>query len=98
MVVRPRGEIDVSSVDILQKALSRAVTEGTSDIVIDATDLRFCDVGGMEVIDAASATLARDHRRLIIANPTHSVRRVMQLLNVDCLLAEQDGDRARSSR
>lgn len=93
-VVRPRGEIDMSSVDILQDALRRAVTEGNSDIVIDATELRFCDVRGMEVLDAASAKLANHHRRLVIANPSQSVRRVIRLLDVDRLLAEQDRDLA----
>lgn len=90
MVVRPRGEIDVSSVDILQKALSRAVTEGTSDIVIDATDLRFCDVRGMEVIDAARSVLSGRGRRLVISNPNHEVRRLIGLLGTHGLLAERE--------
>jgi|SRR3954451_19870462 anti-anti-sigma factor len=64
-VVRVRGELDLATVDLLAGVLHVAA-EGRSEVVLDLSGLRFCDVVGLTAIEHASRQLAARGCHLIL--------------------------------
>jgi anti-sigma B factor antagonist len=50
VVVALSGELDIASGDTLRKAVRTLVRQGRTTIVVDASDLRFCDSSGLEAL------------------------------------------------
>jgi anti-anti-sigma factor len=49
-VVSPAGELDHHSAGTLRESLGECVADGCCQIVIDCTDLEFCDSTGLNVL------------------------------------------------
>jgi anti-anti-sigma factor len=87
VVLTAAGEIDRDSQSVLGEAAEDALDRGADRIVIDLAEVSFCDSGGLSLF-------VRLHRqaagrggflRLAAAQPT--VRRVLEVTNLDRLLA-----------
>jgi anti-sigma B factor antagonist len=67
-VVRLHGELDVAEVDELGAALGELATAGDDAVVLDLTDLTFCDSAGLGVL----ITLARrlPGGRVVLRSPS----------------------------
>ncbi|GGO27453.1 hypothetical protein GCM10010116_55010 [Microbispora rosea subsp. aerata] len=50
VVVALRGELDIASGDTLRRAIRELVRQGRTKIVVDASDLGFCDSCGLEAL------------------------------------------------
>ncbi|MEJ8635425.1 MULTISPECIES: STAS domain-containing protein [Streptomyces] len=52
-VVKPAGELDHHTADLLRTPLEEALARGRSRLVIDCSELEFCDSTGLNVLLAA---------------------------------------------
>lgn len=73
--LRAQGEIDMANVHLLEKALATAV-RGTDDLCVDASDLTFIDVRGVNALfDAARAG------RVALLAPRSPLRGMLDVLD-----------------
>jgi len=87
VVVSVDGELDLGTAEQLQETLTTAIAEAAGPIVLDLTDLRFCDSAGLAVLVKAHNTLSDQGRRLVLARPTTAVSRVLELSGLDQVIA-----------
>lgn len=90
VVLELSGEVDAASVLELRYELAAAVDAPGARVVVDLTDVTFMDCAGVgELVRALRRTgWARGSIRL--ANPTSSVRRVLDLTHVGSVLPVHD--------
>jgi anti-sigma B factor antagonist len=86
------GEIDVSTVPVLESHLAPFESDGVGAIMLDLRDLVFTDSTGMHAFLAAKNRVTVTGRRLILVGATPVVRRVFDLTGNQGLL--DDGDAA----
>lgn len=87
-VVRPEGELDLSTTPILQQAICDAAGRSRR-IRLDLSDLTFTDAAGLTVLVRAKQKLGE---RLTIAHPVGTVRRVLALTLLDRALRVEGTD------
>ena len=75
IVVRLRGELDVSNVADLREAMRAILANPPSTVVVDAAGLEYVDCAGLSVLVSARQQLARQGRKLTIVDPQPLVRR-----------------------
>jgi anti-anti-sigma factor len=80
MLVRVRGELDMSTASLLANTLGAA----NSEIVIDLADLTFLDASGLSVLAQAGERAEEHGDRLAIVNA------MFQLTGLEHLLSESD--------
>lgn len=81
------GEADMATAGQLDDALAGLLRERPALIEIDLTDLRFLDSMGILVLLRRHAAAEEQGCRLVVGNPTSSVRRVLEITGVLALLA-----------
>ena len=79
-VLSLRGELDVSTIAIVQEAIA-GVNGGT--VVLDLTDLRFVDSAGIGCFARAHVALSEAGRALELRDPQPAIRRVIELTGLD---------------
>ncbi|MEV0268087.1 STAS domain-containing protein [Hamadaea sp. NPDC050747] len=85
------GELDVMTSPTLADAIVKAIADGATDIVLDATGLAFCDSTGLSAFAAAVEQLGSKGGRLVIAGAPRIVRRVLEVSGLDeALLVAED--------
>jgi anti-anti-sigma factor len=90
------GEIDMATADQLQVAIGEAVARAhTATVVIDLTDVTFCDSVGIGTLVRAHVEAARQGTVVRISNPQRQIRRVLEITGVLDLLSA-DGAQAAS--
>jgi anti-sigma B factor antagonist len=87
VVVRLRGEHDLSTVPELSAALTQAITLDDVDVVVDLTEVAFMGVATLRVILRARELLRAQSRCLVLRSPPSCVRRVLELCGDAALLA-----------
>lgn len=83
--VRVSGELDVHTAPILREAFGQAFEAGATSIEVDASDLRFCDSSGIQVLVLArEQALARGGRVTVtgVRDPLEKVLTVTGLLDL----------------
>ncbi len=82
-----RGEVDMATAPLLQRALALATESGRSLVVLDLTDLEFIDASGIGVIVRARRLLGeRGDLRLRSAAPL--IRRMLSIVELDELVEQ----------
>ena len=81
-VVELIGELDVASAAQARSTLEPLVSQAQT-LTIDATQLTFADVSGLDVLLAAAEDLQSRGGRVVVRHPTRIVRRVIDLLRLD---------------
>ena len=84
-VLRLEGELDYASVQELSDAVDHVLACNPSVIVVDAADLEFADVAGLRPLIDLAARLGPG--TVQIRRAPRQIRRVLQLLDLDDLLA-----------
>jgi len=79
-VVRFIGELDASNVGDVDALLEEELL-GEGDFTVDLSELTFVDSMGVGLLATASEKLA-DRGNLILLSPDHSVRRVLELVQL----------------
>ncbi len=83
-----RGELDLASSSILEDAVSRACTEGVTELVLDIGALTFIDSTGLRAILMSRTNCERAGCSFAVAPAPDDVRpQVRRLLQVTGLLA-----------
>ncbi|MEU9044749.1 MULTISPECIES: STAS domain-containing protein [unclassified Kitasatospora] len=85
-VVTVAGELDHDTADALRAALAAPPPHGVERIVIDFTDLRFCDSTGLNVLLRAHLDAQAAGLRLELAGPSPVVARLLAVTGADTVL------------
>jgi anti-sigma B factor antagonist len=80
--VRPIGEIDLYTAPVLRDALADTERRQVANVLVDMSDVQFLALIGVQVLRTAAEHSAAEHRRLVLAAPTHPVQRVLSLTDV----------------
>jgi anti-anti-sigma factor len=76
--VRLRGELDIASAGAARRALEQ-LDAGIQQIVLDLSDVTFCDAAGVGFLVAAQKQARTTGRDLVIRHPSRPVRRVLTI-------------------
>ena len=92
-VLHLTGELDTTGASVLARALD-PLTVGGAVIQLDLSDLTFMDSTGINALCNAAQRLG-DRGRIVLVDPTSSVRRLLEITGLDDIF---DIDDAPSSR
>jgi anti-anti-sigma factor len=84
------GEIDLATSHDLSEAIKQALTEAPKALVIDLSDVSFCDSSGLGVLAVSERECKLQGVQYRITGATGAVRRVFDITGLDELL--DDGD------
>ncbi|GHJ39856.1 STAS domain-containing protein [Streptomyces sp. TS71-3] len=99
-VLRLSGEMDLVTSPVLREQVHRAVADGRHSLVLDLSDVLFCDSSGVGVLVATRRLMRSCHGRLRVVLPAQGaedgshVNRVLAALGVRRLFevyADADG-------
>jgi anti-anti-sigma factor len=89
-VVRVAGEVDVATSALLAAAVARAMDvghEARTELVVDLAHVRFIDASGINVLLSATSRARSADRTLVLRSPSRAVRRMLDVLCLDGVLA-----------
>lgn len=78
-----RGELDLSSVDRVEKELAEVEAAAPETIVLDLSELSFLDSTGLRLIVTADQRARRAGRRLAIVRGPETVQRVFTITRLE---------------
>jgi anti-sigma B factor antagonist len=84
------GELDMSTVPILEEHLVQAEADGVAAIVIDMVELTFMESLGVHAFVAARKRADASGRQLLLVGAKPTVRRVFELTGTDSLLTSEN--------
>ncbi|MEV5747896.1 STAS domain-containing protein [Actinoallomurus sp. NPDC052308] len=85
-VVSLRGELDLAGADAFEELVLTVILSHGPDVVIDAAGLAFCDARGLGALVRCANEARRTGGRLTLARPSHRLRRLMRVVDLDRLL------------
>lgn len=97
VVVKVRGDLDVYSSPDLTGRCTVLVKEGKTDLAFDLAEVRFVDSSGVGALIRACQVLQRHGRRLMLLNPSKSVRKVIRSMSLDNLFEIRDSAELQSA-
>lgn len=77
------GELDMASAPRLSAALSRLQAAGQHNVVLDVSDLQFCDSSGLSVFVQAHRDLRSAGGRLVLRGPSERLRMLLSATRLD---------------
>jgi len=80
--VRPKGELDLASVDDLDARLRAECAAGRRRLVLDLSELRFMDSTGLRLMLTWDARARSDGIEFVVTTPPEHVERVIVLAGV----------------
>ena len=86
------GEVDLSSADILREALAEGLQSGATTVIVDAARLTYLDSSGIACLVVALKDAAAVGSRLVVRQPTATVRRVLEITELDRILLDGGSD------
>src|SRR5947209_13559535 len=84
-IIGPRGEIDVSNVEVLDRVLEEMLREQPGYLLIDLDGLDYLDSAGISSLLRAGQAMARSGGRLSLVGGNPFVQRLLQMTGVDRL-------------
>jgi anti-anti-sigma factor len=82
-VITLTGETDLVSVAGLSALLSGQLADGTRELTINASGLRFADTASIRALVLAARTLNERGGRLVLLHPQQPVAKMLELLGAD---------------
>jgi anti-anti-sigma factor len=73
------GEVDIGTVDGLERVLERAILDSVGAFVIDISDVAFLDSSGIQALLRARGVLGREDRALALICPPGAPRRALEV-------------------
>lgn len=89
MVIVLAGEADLTSAEQLEALVAGQLAEGTRQVTIDVSGLRFADTASIRTLVLAARTLTERGGRLVLLDPQKAVARVLALLGADQMVTIQ---------
>jgi anti-anti-sigma factor len=81
-VIAPRGEVDRSSLPVLQRTLDQIIDDHRGPVVVDLRSAALRDVAGMQAIVRAEESLGDRGRQLTIRSPSRPMTRLLAILGL----------------
>ena len=81
-VLRLIGELDLSGVDLLERAMEAELDAEDGIVALDLRDVSFMDSSGLRALVMADRRVKDAGRNLVLVRPSRSVERVMTLTDV----------------
>ncbi|MBV9447448.1 MAG: STAS domain-containing protein [Streptosporangiaceae bacterium] len=91
------GEADITTTAELSQLLTAHLAEGTTDLTIDISGLRFADSAAIHTLLRAARTLNDRGGTLTLLHPQQAVAKVLTILGVDQLITLRDMPHAQPS-
>lgn len=85
-----RGELGVRTVPELRHHLQRLLTAGEGDLVLHLNDAEVADATGLGVLVGLHQRARRHNRRLVIAEASERLERLMRVSRLHLVLARLD--------
>ncbi|WP_127509368.1 STAS domain-containing protein [Actinoplanes solisilvae] len=77
------GEIDLATVDDFRAAIAQAIKiEGTTRVLVDLSQVSFCDSSGIAALDRAYGEAAEQGIALRVTRPQQGVSRLLQIMGM----------------
>lgn len=89
-VVTASGELDLYTAPRLQAALAGLLREQVDRVVVDLSEVEFCDSTGMNVLLAAMKRLKEQGGIFELASPRPAVKRILQVTGLDTVFTILD--------
>jgi len=80
VLVKPVGEVDLTTVPMLRAVLDEVIWTGPSRVVVDLAGVAFLAVAGARCLAEAEAELRSRHGRLFAVNTTPLARQVLAMV------------------
>jgi anti-sigma B factor antagonist len=82
-VILLAGEADLTCAGELSALITEQLANGTQELTVDVSGLRFADTSAIRALVLADRTLKERGGRLVLLNPQRAVYRVLTLLGAD---------------
>jgi len=82
-LVALRGELDLSTIDRVQRELERVEAAAPSVLKLDLSELTFLDSTGLRLIVAADQRARESNRRFVVVKGPVAVQRVFSITKLD---------------
>ncbi|MUL44074.1 STAS domain-containing protein [Streptomonospora sp. PA3] len=89
-VVAVRGEIDLYTAPQLQSGLVNALEDGARRLMVDMSQVEFCDSTGMSVLLSAMKRARTKEGDLALVAPKPGVRKVLEVTGLDAVFTIED--------
>jgi anti-sigma B factor antagonist len=86
VVVRLRGEVDISNADLLEEAIQQYLGDNPRDLTLECDGLRFIDSTGLSLTVRLHNELAEGGHRLVLTGLAPAVRRPFEATNLTDVL------------
>lgn len=82
-VVKMPGRVDTDTAPELEKTFAEILSEGTSNIVFDMSDVTFLSSRGIWVILEALKACRKENGNLVLANVSDNIKESLELAGVE---------------
>ena len=93
VVVRMRGEQDLSNRELMDRAIETVVAGMHPEVVFDVSELDFVDAHGLGSWRTAAGALHADGRELIVLSPAPLIARLLTVTGIDRVVRVERPDR-----
>ncbi|WP_327281148.1 MULTISPECIES: STAS domain-containing protein [unclassified Streptomyces] len=92
VVVHVGGEMDIDRAPMLYAALHAAITQtgGPNEVIIDLSELSFCDSSGLNALIQARHTADEQGRHISLRDPQPQFRRLLEVTGAENLFPITD--------
>ena len=85
-VVRPQGELDVSTSDPFRECLNQVMESGATQLAVSLEEVTFIDSAGLGVLVGVLKRLQAVDGRLMLLSPSRGVRKVLDITGLTALV------------
>lgn len=79
VIVRLCGELEVTTVDTLRDCLERAALTGPTRLVLDLSELDFCDSAGLAALVEWQRRARHSEFELVLRSPSRHIRSLLEI-------------------
>jgi anti-sigma B factor antagonist len=81
--VVPSGELDLSTSDALESAISQAESSRPATLILDLRRLRFIDSTGLQSLLDSQRRAEKDSRRLVLVRGSEEIQRLFEVCGIE---------------
>jgi anti-anti-sigma factor len=81
-VIAPRGDVDITTCDVLAARLQEVIDSGGLILVLDLREVNFLDSSGIRVILQAARDIDDQGGRLWIENASGAIQRIFEVAGI----------------
>jgi anti-sigma B factor antagonist len=83
LLLHVQGEVDLSTVDLLDEAMTDAIDQGAEPVVVDLREVAFMDSTGLRAMLRARNRAHEQGGSMKLLSPSHAVSRLLALSGVE---------------